>query len=312
MNKPKYVVIHRADPNNVGDMAANPLQYFLKPDDYVVIDIATLGQKPYPDDIPIIVGGGGLINNEHFGENLQYALQNPDRLQLDNLWLHNWELSNPKYKDLHVDFYHKFKDLLRKTQDQIHSSKTRKAIWGAGHNVQKIEKIDFEKMKYPRFLKEYDAVGIRDYQPDQAFDYVPCASCMHQGLRKKYEIKNDIVIIEHKKQNLKAGEFGSRPIPRFINSGNNMEQMLELIGTANIVISNSYHGIYWATLMGKRVLCVGAWSSKFMLYKHKPVYIKSVSEDLDEHIDKATVHEDALEEAVQANQKFWAKVQALR
>jgi hypothetical protein len=49
-----------------------------------------------------------------------------------------------------------------------------------------------------------------------------------------------------------------------------------------------------------------------MLYKHKPVYIKSVSEDLDEHIDKATVHEDALEEAVQANQKFWAKVQALR
>ena len=34
----KYAVVHRSDPNNVGDLAANPLQYFLNKDEYQVID----------------------------------------------------------------------------------------------------------------------------------------------------------------------------------------------------------------------------------------------------------------------------------
>ena len=35
----KFTVVHRVDINNVGDLASNPLQYFLDRDEYDVIDI---------------------------------------------------------------------------------------------------------------------------------------------------------------------------------------------------------------------------------------------------------------------------------
>ena len=309
--KPKFVVIHRTDVNNVGDMASNPLKYFLKDDEYMVLDIDTLGQEPYPDDIPIIVGGGGLIGNEFFGENIQLALEHPDAVQIEKLWRNRWDLSNPKYKELHTDFYTKFKDMVNDALATIDKNKTPKVIWGIGHNVQKYGQDDVDKIKYPKFMREFNIVGIRDYVPQQPYDYVPCASCMHPELRKTHSIKNDIVIIEHKKQLIKGTDFGAMSIPRFVNSGNNLSQMIELIGSANIVISNSYHAVYWATLMKKKTICVGAWSSKFFTLKHKPVHIKSISKDFDEAIDEAKIYDTALDESIMANQKMWNKIQAL-
>jgi hypothetical protein len=308
---PKFVVIHRTDINNVGDMSSNPLRYFLKPEEYMVLDIDTLGGKPYPDDVPIIVGGGGLIGNEFFGENIALALEHPDAVQINNLWQHRWELVNLKYKDMHVEFHTKLKDMVNDALTKIDKHKTPKVIWGVGHNIQKFGQDDVPNLKYPKFMKDFNIVGIRDFVPHQPYEFVPCASCMDPSLNKTYPIKNDIVIIEHKKQLLKGAEFGALSIPRFVNSGDNLEQMIELIGSANIVISNSYHAIYWATLLKKKSICVGAWSSKFFTLKHKPHYIKSIGKELEEAIDEAKIYETALEESVMANRRMWDRVRAL-
>ena len=47
----KYVVTHRTDPNNVGDIASNPLQYFLQPDEYQVVDIDYITTIKYINSI---------------------------------------------------------------------------------------------------------------------------------------------------------------------------------------------------------------------------------------------------------------------
>ena len=316
MSKVKFVVIHRTDPNNTGDIASNPLQYFLKPDEYEVTDIDTLGQVAYPDDVPIIVGGGGLLNNEHFGENVERCLMTPDGAQLENCWDNQWRLINPKYKQAHNQFYEQFKDLITSTLAKIHRSGVPRFVWGAGHNNQKAQQKDImiAGVRYPKFLREFDLVGIRDVVDEQPYQWVPCASCMHPALRKKYPIKNDIIFYEHKKQLIKGAEFGSKPVPRFINTGSNVEQTIELIGSANVVLTNSYHGVYWATLLGKKVICVSPWASKFYMFKHQPMFLKSMKDfdddDVASIIDQAPQFPLALDECINATEGFWNQIKS--
>ncbi len=60
--------------------------------------------------------------------------------------------------------------------------------WGIGLNSKKKEVI------FPDF-SYFDLLGIRD---DIGLKWVPCASCMSSLFDNKYEIKNEIVIYEHR------------------------------------------------------------------------------------------------------------------
>lgn len=301
----KYVVAHRADPNNVGDIASNPLQYFLPRDEYEIIDVASLGETPYPVDVPLIVGGGGLIGNSFIGEDyISRLLESPDRLQLERLWADSWEISNPLYSDLHSEFNKKYHELISSTMEKIAAPSAPRHLWGAGHNGS--EEIEFQKIKWPKALSSYKNVGIRDFSHQSRFEWVPCASCMHPALTKTYAIKNDIIWFEHKKQMIK--DFGKESIPRFVNSGSNIEQTIELLGSANTILTNSYHGAYWGTLMRKKVIVVGgAWSSKFKFFKHQPVVL-SKKEEWQDYYDTAPTYDSALDECRTATQTFWQTI----
>ena len=104
MTKPRFLVAHRADQNNVGDIASNPLQYFMKPEEYQVVDVAKLYDSTYADDVPVIVGGGGLIGNDFIGDFHRAFTQGADKIQLEQLWNNTWNLANQKYRDLHDEF----------------------------------------------------------------------------------------------------------------------------------------------------------------------------------------------------------------
>lgn len=302
----KFVVAHRADPNNVGDIASNPLQYFLSEDQYDVIDVADLYAKPYNDDVPLIVGGGGLIGNDFIGdEYLQTLSEGSDKMQLDNLYSQGWVLGNRKYKDLNKDFNQRFHELIAETQSKIENSKTRKFIWGAGFNGS--PDAEFAKIRWPKALSRFSAVGIRDHHPASRFSWVPCASCMHPAFDKKYPIKNEIIWFEHKKQLVK--DFGKEPIPRYVNTGSNIEHTIELLGSAEVIITNSYHGAYWGTLLGKKVVVAGGvWSGKFRWFKHQP-YILDKKEDVFKIIPLIKTYPKALEECRKANLDFWNLIQ---
>jgi hypothetical protein len=302
----KYVVAHRTDPNNVGDIASNPLQYFLPRDEYEIIDVADLGAASYREDVPLIVGGGGLISNEFIGNDyLSSLLESPDRLQLERLWDDTWNLSNPDYQELHQEFHKKYQELISSTMEKIEPVKSPRFVWGAGYNGP--EDIEFDNIKWPKTLSKYKKVGIRDYNRGSRFLWVPCASCMHPAFDKEYEIKNDVIWFEHKKQMIR--DFGKDPIPRFINSGDNIEQTIELLGSANIILTNSYHGAYWGTLLKKKVIVVGGiWSGKFKFFKHRPT-ILGKKDEWQDFREVTPVYENALEECREANRQFWKIIQ---
>jgi hypothetical protein len=306
----KYVVAHRKDPNNVGDIASNPLQYFLKPDEYETIDIALLGKESYNTSVPVIVGGGGLLNNNNFGENVKTILNSPDRNQLERMFDEGWNLSNPQYADIYKNFNNKYRTLIQETLKSIPSEEhNKKILWGAGVNAD-VEGLIDSPPKFPKWLIDYDLVGVRDYHQTSKFRWAPCASCMHPALRKEYTIKNDIIFFEHKKQLIKGIEFSNDPIPRFVNSGSNIDQTIELLGSANIILTNSYHGVYWGTLLKKRVIVVGSWSSKFSYLKHQPAIIgKKMS--WDEVIDTANIYHTAIDECITETNAFWEDVKRL-
>jgi hypothetical protein len=304
--KTKFIVAHRTDPNNIGDMASNPLQYFLKRDEYEIIDVANVGEIPFPENVPLIVGGGGLIGNSFIGEEyLSQLLESPDRLQLERMYADSWSLSNLEYKPLYDEFHKNYHNMIQELLDKILPVVKPRFVWGSGINSD--SDVPFEKIKWPKVLSRYKLVGIRDYHATSRYQWVPCASCMHPAFDKKYPIKNDVIWFEHKKQMIK--DFGKEPIPRFINSGNNLEQTIELLGSANIILTNSYHGAYWGTLLGKRVIVVGGtWSNKFKFMKHQPVILDK-RETWENYRETAPIYENALIESRQATKDFWRQIQ---
>lgn len=302
MNK-KFTVIHRRDLNNVGDMASNPLQYFLPPDAYQAFDITQIRKEPIPFGPPIIVGGGGLIANDFFGEVLRDLTLSNDKVQLYEMFDNRWKLSNPINREAHLNFEEKYKELLHETVRKIREDQSTKILWGVGHNGEIPKKTKDSKLAYPEWLLDFTMIGVRDYKQD--YEWVPCASCMHPALRQTYPIKNEVIWFEHKKQLIK--DFGAEPIPRFVNSGNNIEQTIELLGSANVILTNSYHGAYWGTLMKKRVVVVGPWSSKFLTFKHKPLTVERLDSWRDV-IDECTIHKEALDECVERTERYWKAV----
>jgi len=300
----KFVVVHRRDENNVGDMASNPLQYFLEPEEYDTVDITDLGRAAYDPNLPVIVGGGGLVGNEFFGDIVKNVLHSSDNNQLRELWNHRWELSDPANKEVHDEFIEKYTSLISEFLQKLNQNRSPRYFWGGGYNGEynKKTKLAFD---WPDWMSEFDKVGVRDY--GQNLPWVPCASCMHPALRQTYSIKNDIIWFEHKKQLVK--DFGNEPIPRFVNSGSNIEQTIELLGSANIILTNSYHGAYWGTLLGKKVIVVGAWGAKFYAFRHKP-YILEKNESWQEAVDKVMIHPNALDECIAGTENFWNSIKS--
>tara|TARA_B110000858_G_scaffold190306_1_gene238104 strand:- start:107 stop:1024 length:918 start_codon:yes stop_codon:yes gene_type:complete len=302
----KYVVVHRNDINNVGDLASNPLQYFLKPEQYKVVDITHSHIEQYPSDVPLIVGGGGLVGNDFFGDNLQACLNNPDVNRAMQNWTDVWQHVSHANASARDTFMQKLQPLVHEYLNTLDNTVGKRVLWGAGHNEDTVKRI--KQISFPGWLNFFDLVGIRDYK--QAYKWVPCASAMHPALTKKYPIRNKVVWFEHKKQLIKATNFGNDSIPRYINSGSNIEQTIELLGSAETIITNSYHGAYWGTLLGRKVIVADAWSSKFFTMKHTPVILKK-GEDWKDQIDDAQIYPDALEECRQVTTAYWHEVQQL-
>lgn len=303
-----YIEVFRKDPNNVGDMYSNPLRYFNENNTKKVksIDIDNLTHVEFGDDIPIIVGGGGLIENEHFGRNVKRIVDGADMNSLIQMNDHRWKCQSPNNEQVFADFQTRWQKLYSSTLDKIRKNKGPKVIWGAGHNINDGK---CREITWPDWMGKFTLIGIRDYM--QGYEWVPCASCMHPAFDNKYEVTNEIIWFEHKKQLIKGVEMncGSVPIPRFANSGQNFEQTISILGSANVVVTNSYHGVYWATLLNKKVVCVDPWSSKFWFFRHKPSYCRT--KEWYETTKIARSFPNALEECRNANRNFWNKVKNL-
>ncbi len=180
-------------------------------------------------------------------------------------------------------------------------------LWGAGVDVEvkKTKILTSKKVDlygdYFNFIKD---VGIRVYSSPQKFRYVPCVSCMNNLFFKYREVKpkNLICVYNHKRVGLFNKEDKEK-YPSLDNSGNNLEEKLNFLANCEYVITNTYHGVYWATLLERKVIVLPFKSGLFS-FKYPPVYCfdGNINDDL---LNKAKVYNGSLEEARKLNFEFY-------
>lgn len=128
-----------------------------------------------------------------------------------------------------------------------------KIIWGAGVNKHDVSNYELEKELY-----KFDLVGIRDNSTVNPFNFVPCVSCMHPLFDEVHIIQEDIVIYNHQDYDIPLN------YKKINNRGTDIEEKIKFISSANFIITNTYHGMYWSILLGKKVVVYKPFSNRFL------------------------------------------------
>lgn len=152
----------------------------------------------------------------------------------------------------------------------------------------------------------YDLLGIREYVDPGL--YVPCSSCMCTLFDRAYRIEHEAVLFFNDDPAV-LSRYPLRldaAMPRLDNK-QPLERVIPFLASGETVVTNSYHGWYWATLLGRRVVCV-AYSSKFHRVKFPPALSADGS---DWAAARTTTYPDALGDSRSLNEIFYRKVLAL-
>jgi hypothetical protein len=261
--------IFRADPTNVGDAFCPPFIYFpFKNKRY--IDILNINQNTtfHRDEI-IIVGGGGL-GKEFFKEKIDTIIDLKEKYNLKII------------------------------------------AWGVGYdlNVDKSSILSPEENLISNIFDGFDIIGTRVYlkqkYEQKIYEYVPCVSCMHDAL---YTLRNE------QKKLKKVGVYSHKRIPlntffpeydHLTNEGMDLINVLNFISSYEFIITNSYHGVYWATLLNKKVICV-PFKSGLYSFKDKPTYLSKYQASKDD-FEKAINYPYSLDESRELNFNFYRKI----
>jgi len=163
-------------------------------------------------------------------------------------------------------------------------------VWGAGMNNHSKREDDVP----PSWLNECKMVGLRDHV--KGWRWVPCPSCMSNVFDKQYEIKHKAVIYQHKYHHI-----GIENLPKMKNNVKTIHEAVSFMGSGETVITNSYHGMYWATLLGRRVIVYKPFSSRFFFSRFKPAFLE------DNKWDETTpiCYPEALKMCREANRAFY-------
>jgi hypothetical protein len=175
--------------------------------------------------------------------------------------------------------------------------KVPKVIWGAGSSR--------SGMTTPWPDPEgFDLVGIRDWSVEREAmgRYAPCASCMSPLFDRDWPVTCEAVAF------VNADPSKRRPVVNLPTMDNTepMERIVEFLASAEVVVTNSYHGVYWATLLGRHVVCV-PYSSKFHGFRHPPTMSRDGA-DWREKARTAPAYPEALASSRAATRAFHARV----
>lgn len=140
--------------------------------------------------------------------------------------------------------------------------------WGVGQQVDEGPYWrTFKSFRYSDYLNDFDLVGVRD--DGFGYDWVPCPSCMSEVFDSPAAPVHEFVVFSHK----------SRPMPVMgwpcrRNDELDFAETIAFLASGETVLTSSFHGMYWATLLGRKVLAF-PFNSKFFTGKY-PVQIYPV------------------------------------
>lgn len=141
----------------------------------------------------------------------------------------------------------------------------RHIAWG----VSTVQMFPFS-LRYARARRLCRLVGSRDYG-DRDYPWAPCPSCMSPEFDAPAAPEHDLVFYAHAGKTGKQGLSIPDSIPVLTNAATALPEALRFIASGRTVVTNSYHGTYWALLMGRNVLCI-PFSGKFARFRLPPAY----------------------------------------
>ncbi len=268
------ISVFRKDRKNVGDWYSLPSRY-----------LPLRAQKTYdlahPDSIPnepgLVIFGGGGLGRQSFQPFVQ-KLMRPDR----------------KYKII---------------------------AWGVGaDSLTKQGEILQEPTDMARLLTYFegmDDVGTRidlklASEAVRNLHWVPCASCLSPLFLelRNTPIRNRFGVYEHLREKVSPhlpgkGRFLDQLAGKYhyqSNRGTDFGKKLKFLAQSEFVITNSYHGVFWATLLQRKVICVPFKNGLFS-FRHLPSYLGT--DGLEAAMDLAQIYPDALDECREANLNFY-------
>ena len=169
-------------------------------------------------------------------------------------------------------------------------------LWSVGYNLHFNNKItidiNFDKI---------NMISIRDYNHESKLRYVPCGSCMLPYLDIKNHVIRDIGIISHYDNNHRINIKGYN----MIFNNDSIFNIVKFISESNVIITNSYHIVYWSSLMKKRVILYNKFSERFNYFKYKPV---EYSGDILNDINSAKVYDCALDESREETINYFKEI----
>jgi hypothetical protein len=173
-------------------------------------------------------------------------------------------------------------------------------VWGAGHNRYDIGAWSQMRHHVDLLPYNYDLIALRD--ADQIYDWAPCASCMDPAFDRFYEITEDVVLYKHVETELNDYVRGFLPKNiRILDNYADFNTVIAHLGSAEVVLTSSFHGAYWASLLGRRVVAF-PFSSKFYGLRH-PAPLCDIR-DWSRFAKLARCYPEALEECREANVRF--------
>lgn len=182
--------------------------------------------------------------------------------------------------------------------------------WGIGHHHDNVHLAPGEaggdwgasvaryRTDYP--LERFRLLGVRDWRV--GVRWVPDASCMHPAFDAVHRIDHDVVVYEH-------GVLEPIPLalPKLSNVGDTpFEEVAAFLASGAVVVTNSYHGAYWATLLGRPTVLWEPWCSKFLLLRYPLPWAGAA--DWERAAERAPVYANALAECRAANRSYAADV----
>eukprot|EP01084_Bolivina_argentea_P034430 63705_1 len=296
LNNIRFVSYHRHFMNgvhfNIGDFYSSPFLYFpflssklLTTGDPSRVDrdhglneiLSNLADEIYQNDykIFVIVGGGGLLE-EYFQERLiqAYEFQMENKFNILDVYLFGIGTNNrmPVFKDATM--------------------------------LYDIDIRNFSNIILPQYAYYFTLSGVRDFIPDYS-DH----SCLIAHSKYNTSLcyntdascfKPEILLYYNNTKHVRKIGFyfhiGYNPFHRntalglcykdlIITNGTNrnvfyneddtenyIDNILLFLSESEYVVTTSYHGLYWSTLLGKKVIVCRPWSYKFVTFKYKPAY----------------------------------------
>lgn len=190
-------------------------------------------------------------------------------------------------------------------------------VWGMGINDH--GRLDRNYHSVLSYLEQRRNVliGLRDcFYPA----YVPCVSCMRPEFDAELPLQHEVVFYAHH-----SFPNVSLPCPTMSNRLEGephayFQRVISFLGSAELVVTNTYHGAYWAMLLKKKLIVVAPFSNKFMGLKCQPVIVQDIAhlapllrgralETLREKVASATV---GTTESRTANMHFFEQVLRFR